>query len=101
MSAADAASAAERQIARVALAGERDYVAAALAFIRELVALVGLGASDIAGLERAAAAVCVNVIENGFEPGQPANAVVEPDQLLSSAERLSPRSSPSPSPRSA
>src|SRR3984893_9011637 len=73
MSANKAGPAAERQIARITLAGERDYVAAALAFIRELADRVGLGASDVAELERAVEAVCLNVIENGFEPGQPAS----------------------------
>jgi hypothetical protein len=73
MSADKAGPAAERQIARIALAGERDYVAAALAFIRELADRVGLGAADVAELERVVEAVCLNVIENGFEPGQPAS----------------------------
>lgn len=90
MSADQAAPAAERQIARIALAGERDYVGAALAFIRELAERVGLGVADIAGLERATEAVCLNVIENGFEPGQPASFDVivlrRPGQLVVAVE---------------
>jgi hypothetical protein len=90
MSADKPASAAERQIARIALAGERDYVAAALAFIRELAARVGLGASDVAELECAVEAVCLNVIENGFEAGQPANFDVvvlrRPGQIVVAVE---------------
>lgn len=90
MSADTAVPAAERQLARITLAGERDYVAAALAFIRELADRVGLGAADVAGLEGAAEAVCLNVIENGFEPGQPASFDVvllrRPGQLVVAVE---------------
>jgi hypothetical protein len=90
MSADKPAPAAERQIARIALAGERGYVGAALAFIRELAERVGLGVADIAGLERATEAVCLNVIENGFEPGQPASFDViflrRPGQLVVAVE---------------
>jgi len=73
MSAEGAGPASERQIARIGLAAERDYLAAALAFLREVAARLGLAAPDIAGLARAAEEVCLNVIEHGFEPGQQAS----------------------------
>jgi len=73
MSAEGAEPAAERQIARIGLAAERDYLAAALGFVREVAGRVGLGTSDVAGLARAVEEVCLNVIEHGFEPGQPAS----------------------------
>src|SRR5215471_14703143 len=61
--------AAEGQIARLVLAAERDYLAASLAFVREVAQQLGLVADDLAALERAVQEVCLNVIEHGFEPG--------------------------------
>ncbi|HXJ81437.1 MAG TPA: GNAT family N-acetyltransferase [Candidatus Methylomirabilis sp.] len=62
--------AAERQIARITLAAERDYLAALIAFLRTATGRLGLPASDAAGLERAVQEVCLNIVEHGFEPGQ-------------------------------
>ena len=46
-------SSAERLIARLVLAAERDYLTAALAFLREAAARLGLSAADIAALAQA------------------------------------------------
>jgi anti-sigma regulatory factor (Ser/Thr protein kinase) len=62
--------AAERQIARISLVAERDYLAAVSAFLREAAGRLGLPAPDLSELERAVQEVCLNVIEHGFEPGQ-------------------------------
>ena len=64
---------ADRPIARITVAAERQYLPAVLAFLREASSRLGLSAPDIAGLERAVEEVCVNVLEHGFEPGQPAS----------------------------
>src|SRR5215467_10661648 len=73
-----ATGAAEHQIARLVLAAERDYLAASLAFLREV------------ALERAVQEVCLNVIEHGFEPGQPGRFDVvllrRPGQLVIAVE---------------
>ena len=66
-------SSAERLIARLVLAAERDYLTAALAFLREAAARLGLSAADIAALAQATEEVCLNVIEHGFEPGESAS----------------------------
>src|SRR5262250_2547902 len=66
-----AAGAAERQIARLVLAAERDYLDASLAFVREVTRQLGLGSEDLVALERAVQEVCLNIIEHGFEPGAP------------------------------
>ena len=66
-----AAGAAERQIARLVLAAERDYLDASLAFVREVTRQLGLGPEDLVALDRALQEVCLNVIEHGFEPGAP------------------------------
>ena len=80
----------ERQIARIGLAAERDYLAAALAFLHEVAGRLGLGAGDMAELGRAVEEVCLNVIEHGFEPGQPASFDVvilrRPGQLVVAVE---------------
>jgi len=90
MSAEGARPASERQIARIGLAAERDYLAAALGFLREVAGQLGLGTPDVAGLERAVEEVCLNVIEHGFEPGQPASFDVVilrgPGQLVVAVE---------------
>lgn len=82
--------ASERQIARIGLAAERDYLTAALGFVREVAGHVGLGTRDVAGLARAVEDVCLNVIEHGFEPGQPASFDVvilrRPGQLVVAVE---------------
>ena len=44
---------AELQIARLVLAAERHYLAASLAFLREVAQQLGLVADDLAALERA------------------------------------------------
>src|SRR5215470_14301520 len=64
---------AERQIARVNVAAERDYLRAVLAFVREATGRLGLGAPDVSGLERAVEVVCLNVVERGFAPGDRAS----------------------------
>jgi len=64
---------AERQIARVSLAAERDYLSAVLALLREATSRLGLPAADVSDLERAVEEVCLNVVEHGFEPGQAAS----------------------------
>jgi anti-sigma regulatory factor (Ser/Thr protein kinase) len=66
-------SASEHQIARIVLAAERDYLPASLAFLGAVAGRLGLGADDVAGLERAAGMICLNVIEHGFEAGQAAS----------------------------
>src|SRR5215475_114672 len=66
------APAAEPLIARITLTAERDYLPSLLAFLRDVATRLGLASSDIAGLVHAAEDVCLNVIEHGFEPGQPA-----------------------------
>ncbi|HKE13193.1 MAG TPA: ATP-binding protein, partial [Myxococcota bacterium] len=85
-----ATGAAERQIARLVLAAERDYLAASLAFLREVAQQFGLVADDLAALERAVQEVCLNVIEHGFEPGQPGRFDVvllrRPGQLVIAVE---------------
>ena len=74
-----ATGAAEHQIARLVLAAERDYLAASLAFLREVAQPLGLVADDLVALERAVQEVCLNVIEHGFEPGQPGRFDARPD----------------------
>src|SRR5262249_2984930 len=64
---------AERQIARVSLAAERDYLSAVLALLREATSRLGLPAADVSDLERAVEEVCLNVVVHGFEPGQAAS----------------------------
>jgi serine/threonine-protein kinase RsbW len=59
-----------QSVARVTLAAESDYVAAALAFLREAGTRLGLAAPDVDGLVRAAGEVALNVIAHAFEPGQ-------------------------------
>jgi anti-sigma regulatory factor (Ser/Thr protein kinase)/N-acetylglutamate synthase-like GNAT family acetyltransferase len=60
----------ERQIARINVTAERQYLSAILAFLREAAGQLGLARPDVAGLERAVEQVCLNVVEHGFEPGQ-------------------------------
>lgn len=83
-------SASERPIARLVLAAEHAYLAAALAFLREASARLGLGEADVTALARATEEVCLNVIDNGFEPGQPATFDVvllrRPGQLVLAVE---------------
>src|SRR5215468_4101063 len=62
----DGQSAAERQIARINVAAERDYLRAVLAFVREATGPLGLGTAEVSGLERAVETVCLNVVERGF-----------------------------------
>jgi len=62
----DGQSVAERQIARINVAAERDYLRAVLAFVREATGPLGLGAAEVSGLERAVETVCLNVVERGF-----------------------------------
>jgi serine/threonine-protein kinase RsbW len=62
----------ERQLSRISLTAERDYLGAVLAFLREAAGRLGLPGPDVAGLEQAVEEVCVNVFEQGFGPGQPA-----------------------------
>ena len=62
----------QQQIGRITLIANREYLGAALAFIREAAGRVGLPLSDVAGLVGAAEDVSMNVIEHAFEPGQPA-----------------------------
>src|SRR5215471_7631271 len=85
-----ATGAAEHQIARLVLAAERDYLAASLAFLREVAQPLGLVADDLVALERAVQEVCLNVIEHGFEPGQPGRFDVvllrRPGQLVIAVE---------------
>src|SRR5262245_77352 len=69
----DVESAAERQIARINVAAERDYLRAVLAFLREATGGFGLGTPEVAGLERAVETVCLNVVERGFGPGDRAS----------------------------
>jgi GNAT superfamily N-acetyltransferase len=69
----DVESAAERQIARINVAAERDYLRAVLAFLREATGGLGLGTPEVAGLERAVETVCLNVVERGFGPGDRAS----------------------------
>jgi serine/threonine-protein kinase RsbW len=90
MSAGSGGSRSERTIARIVLAAERDYLAAALAFLREVAARLGLGEADVAALVRATEEVCLNVIEHGFESGQPASfdlvLLRRPGQLVLAVE---------------
>src|SRR6058998_2583602 len=69
----DVESAAERQIARINVAAERDYLRAVLAFLREATGPLGLGTLEVSGLERAVETVCLNVVERGFGPGDRAS----------------------------
>jgi len=69
----DQESAAERQIARINVAAERNYLRAVLAFLREATGPLGLGAPEVSGLERAVETVCLNVVERGFGPGDRAS----------------------------
>src|SRR5213592_4153871 len=61
----DVESAAERQIARINVAAERDYLRAVLAFLREATGGLGLGTPEVSGLECA--------VERGFGPGDRAS----------------------------
>ena len=70
----DQESAAERQIARINVAAERNYLRAVLAFLREATGPLGLGAPEVSGLERAVETVCLNVVERGFGPGDRASS---------------------------
>jgi serine/threonine-protein kinase RsbW len=83
-------STSERLIARLVLTAERDYLTAALAFLREASATLGLSAVDITALARATEEVCLNVIEHAFEPGQPASfdlvLMRRPGQLVLAVE---------------
>ncbi len=72
MSALATESAGDRQISRISLTAERDYVSAVLAFLRDAAGRLGLPAADVEGLERAVEEVCVNVFEQGFGPDQAA-----------------------------
>src|SRR5207245_7722020 len=69
----DVESAAERQIARINVAAERDYLRAVLAFLREATGGLGLGTPEVSRLERAVETVCLNVVERGFGPGDRAS----------------------------
>jgi len=69
----DSQSVAERQIARINVAAERDYLRAVLAFVREATGPLGLGAPEVSGLERAVETVCLNVVERGFGAGDHAS----------------------------
>ncbi len=69
----DGESAAERQIARINVAAERDYLRAVLAFVREATGPLGLGTPEVSGLERALETICLNVVERGFGPGDRAS----------------------------
>ncbi len=69
----DGEPAVERQIARINVAAERDYLRAVLAFLREATAPLGLGTPEVSGLERAVETVCLNVVERGFGPGDRAS----------------------------
>jgi len=81
---------AERQIARINVAAERDYLRAVLAFVREATGPLGLGAPEMAGLERAVETVCLNVVERGFGAGDHASFDVallrRPGQLVVAVE---------------
>jgi len=68
----EAEHAAQQQIGRVTLLAERDYLGAALSFIREAAGRLGLAGPDLTGLVRAVEEVSLNVIEHAFEPGRPA-----------------------------
>lgn len=84
------AVASERQLARIELAADREYLAATLLFVRAVAGRMGLGEADLAGLERAVEEVCLNVIEHAFEPGAPARFAVallrRPGQLVVAVE---------------
>ena len=85
-----AAGTTERQIARLVLEAERDYLHAALAFVSGVTRQLGLEPEDLAALERALQEVCLNVIEHGFEPGAPGRFDVillrRPGQLVVAVE---------------
>src|SRR2546430_14420356 len=69
----DVESAAERQIARINVAAERESPRAVLGFLREATGGLGLGTPEVSGLERAVETVCLNVGERGFGPGDRAS----------------------------
>src|SRR2546430_7330333 len=69
----DVESAAERQIARINVAAERESPRAVLGFLREATGGLGLGTPEVSGLERAVETVCLNVVERGFGPGDRAS----------------------------
>jgi len=66
---AGGAEPADRLIARVSVAADREYLPAVLAFLRDVVVRAGLAEVDVAPLERAVAEVAENVIAHGFPPG--------------------------------
>ena len=86
----DAQTDVDEQIARITVAGDRQYLAAVRAFLREAGGTVGLAEPDVAGLERAVEEVCVNVLEHGFEAGQAARLDVvllrRPGQIVVAVE---------------
>jgi anti-sigma regulatory factor (Ser/Thr protein kinase) len=69
MATESAASSIDRQVARISVAADREYLPAVLAFLREAVTRVGLGEADVSALERAVEEVATNVIVHGFPPG--------------------------------
>ena len=70
MSALGPEPAGEREISRIRLNAEREYLGAVLAFLREATGRLGLAAPDVEGLEHAVEEVCLNVFERGFGPDQ-------------------------------
>jgi len=58
-------------IARLTFAADPAFLPAALAFLRDAAGALGLPPDGAAGLVQAAEAVCRNVIEHGFAPGEP------------------------------
>ena len=66
----DAAVMSEREIGRVTIVAEREYLPGVLAFLCDVTGQLGLAAPDVANLARAVEEVSLNVIERGFTPGQ-------------------------------
>lgn len=61
---------ADQPIARITLAAKSDYLPAALSFIRELAAPLGLASPAVDALAAAVEQVATNVIRYGFDPGE-------------------------------
>ncbi|MHB8084906.1 MAG: GNAT family N-acetyltransferase [Dehalococcoidia bacterium] len=60
----------ELEVARIKLAAKTEFLPAAITFVRDLSAMLGLADADTMRLELVVEEACMNVIEHAFEPGE-------------------------------
>ncbi len=60
----------EQEVARIKLAARTEFLPAAIAFVRDASATLGLPKSDAGRLELVVEEACMNVIEHAFEPDE-------------------------------